>query len=342
MASSWSRSSSPATTSTASSAAPAPLEVSAHCRMERLLRQSGVPARPLSNRRTLVVAPRRERSGWLDLQVADIVITRGRPIVAALRLLLSETRLLSLPRDKRFAALLADSRRLENELRERLAEQVPHILYELLRGVQAPDEASDRELLREVERPDDVHPALLTVLRLVFPLYAEERDLLSEEETCARNYSLAGLYERPARGRGAPFRHDEPALRRVGAVARAVPAVSPRGRGRRAAASAASRGALLTRPVPVPRLPPGGQGALGARARRTAADSRPHRLPPPRQAAGARRQAHLLLRPQCRAHRLALRNLDGVPHSQRVPTVEGLIAAFSPMNGTATCRGRFR
>ncbi len=47
------------------------------------------------------------------------------------------------------------------------------------------------------ERPDDVYHALLTViLRLVFLLYAEERDLLPAGETFPRHYSLAGLYER--------------------------------------------------------------------------------------------------------------------------------------------------
>ena len=177
------------------------LEVSAHGRMERLLRQTGVPAGLLFNGRSLrlVSAPRGESSGWLDLHVADMVKTAGRPMVAALRLLLSQTRLLSLPRDKRFAALLQDSRRFQNEVSERLAEQVLHALYELLRGFQAAHDASRSALLREplAERPDDIYHALLTViLRLVFLLYAEERDLLPEGETFARHYSLAGLYER--------------------------------------------------------------------------------------------------------------------------------------------------
>ena len=82
---------------------------------------------------------------------------------------------------------------------ERLAEQVLHALYELLRGFQAANDTSRGELLREPlgERPDDVYHALLTVvLRLVFLLYAEERDLLPAGETFARHYSLAGLYER--------------------------------------------------------------------------------------------------------------------------------------------------
>ncbi len=177
------------------------LEVSAHGRMERLLRQTGVPAGLLCNGCSLrlVSAPRGESSGWLDVHVADMVTTAGRPIVAALRLLLSQTRLLSLPRDKRFAALLADSRRFQNEVSERLAEQVLHALYELLRGIQAADDTSKGKLLRAplAERPDDIYHALLTViLRLVFLLYAEERDLLPGGEMFARHYSLAGLYER--------------------------------------------------------------------------------------------------------------------------------------------------
>ena len=68
-----------------------------------------------------------------------------------------------------------------------------------MRGFQAAHDASRGALLREplAERPDDIYHALLTViLRLVFLLYAEERDLLPEGETFARHYSLAGLYER--------------------------------------------------------------------------------------------------------------------------------------------------
>ena len=177
------------------------LELSAHGRLERLLRQTGVPAGLLFNGRSLrlLSAPRGESSGWLDLHVADMVTTAGRPMVAALRLLLGQTRLLSLPRDKRLAALLDDSRRFQNTVSERLAEQVLHALYELLRGFQAADDLADRDLLRAplADRPDDIYHALLTViLRLVFLLYAEERDLLPDSETFVRHYSLAGLHER--------------------------------------------------------------------------------------------------------------------------------------------------
>ena len=177
------------------------LEMSAHGRMERLLRRTGVPAGLLFNGRALrlLSAPRGESSGWLDLHVADMVTAAGRPMVAALRLLLGQTRLLSLPRDERLAALLDDSRRYQNTVSERLAQQVLHALYELLRGFQAADDLAGRALLRAplAERPDDIYHALLTViLRLVFLLYAEERDLLPDSETFVRHYSLAGLYER--------------------------------------------------------------------------------------------------------------------------------------------------
>src|SRR5262249_12143491 len=47
------------------------------------------------------------------------------------------------------------------------------------------------------DNPDDVYRALLTViLRFVFLLYAEERDMLPGDETFVRYYSLTALYER--------------------------------------------------------------------------------------------------------------------------------------------------
>src|SRR5436309_3051989 len=100
-----------------------------------------------------------------------MVQTAGRPISTALRLLLSEPRLLSLSRTQRLAALLEDSRKYQNEVSERLAQQVLHALYEFLRGVQSAHDGSNGKLLREplVEDPDEVYRALLTViLRLVF------------------------------------------------------------------------------------------------------------------------------------------------------------------------------
>jgi hypothetical protein len=177
------------------------LEASAHSRMERLLRHTGVSAGLLFNGRVirLISAPRGESSGWLDFRINEMVQTAGRPISAAMRLLLRETRLLTGPRTQRLSALLEDSRKFQNEVSERLSEQVLHALYEMVRGFQTAHDASKGELLREplAKGPDDIYRALLTVmLRLVFLLYAEERGMLPETETFLRNYSLGGLYER--------------------------------------------------------------------------------------------------------------------------------------------------
>ena len=178
------------------------IDASPHSQLERLLRESDVSAGVLFNgvALRLVSAPRGESSGWLDFHVADMVLTAGRPICAAMRLLLKEQRLLSLPADKRLPALLVESRKFQNKVSEQLADQVLHSLYELLRGLQAAHDATKGELLRDhlTDSPDEIYRALLTVvLRLVFLLYAEERDMLpNEDRIYAQHYSLAGLYER--------------------------------------------------------------------------------------------------------------------------------------------------
>lgn len=163
-------------------------DASAHMRLERLLRHTGVPAGLLVNGSTLrlISAPRGESSGWLDFDVAAMGQTAGRPIAMALRLLLGEPGLLT-------------GRKAQNAVSEQLAQQVLHALYELLRGFQSAHDTSRGELLAEVlaQHPGDVYHGLLTVvLRMVFLLYAEERDLLPGDEVFLKHYSLAGLHRR--------------------------------------------------------------------------------------------------------------------------------------------------
>ena len=176
-------------------------DMSPHGRMERLLRETGVPAGLLFNGATLrlISAPRGESSGWLDFRVGDMLQTAGRPISTAMRELLGQTRLLSVPTERRLAALLENSRKYQNQVSERLAGQVLHALYELLRGFQAAHDVSRGELLKQAlaEHPEDIYRGLLTlILRLVFLLYTEERDMLPQDETFLGGYSLATLYER--------------------------------------------------------------------------------------------------------------------------------------------------
>ena len=175
---------------------------SAHHRMERLLRSRGIAAGLLFDGDTLrlISAPRGESSGWLDFRVADMAKPAGRPIASAMRLLLGQRRLLTGPTATRLSGLLRKSREYQNVVSERLSEQVLHALYELLRGLQAAHDASRGELLREILAHDRnaVYAGLLTVvLRLVFLLYAEQRDLLpTGNRTFRGHYSVTELHNR--------------------------------------------------------------------------------------------------------------------------------------------------
>ena len=174
---------------------------SPQARFERLLRETQVPIGLLANgtHLRLVYAPRGETSGHLTFPVAAMDEVPGRPIFAALHMLLAAERLFSLPDKQRLPAILAESRKYQNLVSTKLAQQVLAALYELLRGFQAADDQRRGDLLREVlaEDPDQVYGGLLTtLLRLVFLLYAEDRGLLSTEAIYVNHYSVGGLFER--------------------------------------------------------------------------------------------------------------------------------------------------
>lgn len=170
-------------------------------RFERLLRETGIPIGVLSNGQSLrlTYAPRGETSGHITFRVADMVTVAGRPILAALYMLLGSERLYSLGESQRLPKLLENSRKFQNVVSTQLAGQVLEALYELLRGFQAADDATGGALLRDtlVTDPNRVYSGLLTVLiRLVFLLYAEDRELMSVDPVYIRHYSVDGLQER--------------------------------------------------------------------------------------------------------------------------------------------------
>src|SRR6266567_1980651 len=170
-------------------------------RFERLLRETKVPIGLLSNgtQIRLVYAPHGENSGSITFPVSAMTEVAGRPILAALYMLLSRYRLLAAPSDARLPALLARSREYQSRVSAALAQQVLDSLYELQRGFQAANERTSGELLRADlgEHPDDVYGGMLTVLmRLVFLLFAEDRGLMPTGELYVRNYSIHGLFER--------------------------------------------------------------------------------------------------------------------------------------------------
>ncbi len=170
-------------------------------RFERLLRETGVLAGVMISDRELrlVYAPRGETSGWLAFPLRSLATVAGRPMLAGLKLVLGSFRLFNAPADQRLRALLKDSREAQAAVSTALAEQVLGALHELLRGFHAAEPDAIGALARR--DPHHLYEGLLSVLmRLVFVLYAEDRDLIpSRIDALARKlyddgYSVRGLY----------------------------------------------------------------------------------------------------------------------------------------------------
>lgn len=148
----------------------------------------------------LTYAPPGETPGFLEWPLSGMDTTAGRPMLSGLKLVLGKNALWG-PEESRLDGVLQRSRELQNNVSTTLAEQVLGALYSLLRGFTA--EMETRNALREVanEKPQQFYEGLLTVLlRLVFILYAEDRDLIPsanrpEAKTLYdRGYSIRALF----------------------------------------------------------------------------------------------------------------------------------------------------
>ncbi len=154
-------------------------EASPHQRLERLLRETGVGVGILIARNTLrlIYAPRGETAGWISWPLAALGRVEGRPMLAGLKLCLTRNALFTGAPDKRLRPVLKQSREAQNEVSEKLSGQVLGALHELLRGIHRGD--PDRIERLAVTDSHHLYEGLLTCLmRLVFLLYAEDRDLL--------------------------------------------------------------------------------------------------------------------------------------------------------------------
>lgn len=174
---------------------------SPQAKFERLLRERQVPAGLICNGHALrlVYAPKGETSGHVTFPVGAMCEVAGRPILAAMHMLLDEHRVFGARRGTRLGDLLAESRKYQNEVSIKLADQVLEALWELLRGFQAADEASGGRLLGALARedPQHIYGGLLTVLlRSVFLLYAEDQGLMPDDPIYVNNYAVTGLYDR--------------------------------------------------------------------------------------------------------------------------------------------------
>jgi hypothetical protein len=186
-------------------------EATPHQRFERLLRETGVGAGILITtfargeleqaELRLITAPRGETSGWISWPLRSLASVAGRPMLGGLKLLLGSFTLFNAPENARLPALLQASRERQAEVSTKLAGQVLAALYELLRGF----DAADGDLVRELAARDPHHlyEGLLTVLmRLVFVLYAEDRDLMPSrredggQALYEQGYSVRSLFAR--------------------------------------------------------------------------------------------------------------------------------------------------
>lgn len=176
-------------------------QASAQSRFERVLWEHNVPIGVMWNGQSLrlVYVPRGETSGHITFPLAAMCEVANRPMLSALKMLLSPERLWTLPTKQRLPAVLEESRKYQNQVSTELAEQVLGALAELLKGFQAADEHARGALLTEMlsEDPDEVYGGLLSVLlRLVFVLFSEDRGLLPDDEVYREGYSITRLFER--------------------------------------------------------------------------------------------------------------------------------------------------
>ncbi len=200
-------------------------------KFERLLRETQIPIGLLTNGTEirLVYAPRGESSGHLTFPVQAMTEVAGRSILGALQMLIGSARLFEVQSDRRLGRILSSSRDYQAEVSTKLADQVLDALWELLRGFQSANAASDGSLFAPLalngrgargegnlaldenkspltplkkeeiykEGAKHIYGGLITTLmRLVFLLYAEDEGLMPDDAIYQQNYSVSGLYER--------------------------------------------------------------------------------------------------------------------------------------------------
>lgn len=178
-------------------------EASPHQRLERLLRETGVGTGILIARNALrlIQAPRGETAGWITWPLAALGRVEGRPMLAGLKLCLGRNAFWTGAPETRLRHLLRLSREAQNEVSEKLSSQVLEALYELLRGMHRAD-PTRIETLAETDAHHLYEGLLTCLMRLVFLLYAEDRDLLPTRkqnglgELWNQGYSIKTLYSR--------------------------------------------------------------------------------------------------------------------------------------------------
>ncbi len=178
-----------------------PWEYAPAAKFDRLLRTCRVPIGLLTNHQVirLIYAPHGEATGSITFSLATMADAGGRPVLDAFATLLSASRFFAVSPERQLPQILRDSRRRQANVTNQLADQVRNALEILLRGFEAAAGRDKTATLNDaLDRADDhVYGGLLTVLlRLVFLLYAEDRELLPiGDGRYFRHYSVLGLFE---------------------------------------------------------------------------------------------------------------------------------------------------
>jgi len=178
-------------------------------KFERLLREVQQPVGLMFNGThiRLVYAPRGEASGYLTFPVQAMTEVAGRLILGAMEMLLGRNCLLASRPEQRLTKILEASRKAQALVSEQLASQVLDALWELLRGFESAARMVQSPILQELSQTRDgcrhIYGGLITTLmRLVFLLYAEERDVMPDDEVYNCHYSVLGLYDRLVEDQG--------------------------------------------------------------------------------------------------------------------------------------------
>ena len=171
-------------------------------RFERLLKESEHPVGILWNgiALRLVYAPRGESSGHITFPLEPMTSVDGRPMIGALEMLLGPDRLFEGGSSyTRLKALMEHSRREQNGVSTRLAEQVLEALWILVRGLDKAEQQANQNgssILGDLPSrdPSHIYGGMITVLlRLVFLLYAEDEELMPRDSIYGQYYSVSGL-----------------------------------------------------------------------------------------------------------------------------------------------------
>jgi hypothetical protein len=165
-------------------------------RMMHLLRSTGIRLGLVTNGQQwmLVDAPANETTGYYTW---DAEIWLEEPItLRAFRSLLGMERFFNVPPTETLEVMLTTSAMKQQEVTDRLGEQVRRAVEMLVQMLDRLDKDSQRTLLQSISEKDLYEAALTVMMRLVFLLSAEERDLLRlSEPLYDQNYAVSTLHK---------------------------------------------------------------------------------------------------------------------------------------------------